>query len=119
MDIREQIEWWKRQEQRGCVDSCPYWSELEGFLFNVEKLLAVYEAAKVHSDAIDQGFVSEVRPDIARMLLNRALDAVQTIQKEKPYMDPNPSIEYWCDACNTYHDHGEHTVPETQNSQKS
>lgn len=35
-------------------------------------------------------------------------------ERRKPYMDPNPSIEYWCDDCQTYHDHGEHSVAARQ-----
>ena len=40
MTLREQLEWWKRQEKLGCYsENCPYWSELESFLYQVEKLL--------------------------------------------------------------------------------
>ena len=40
-------------------------------------LLDVAKAAKVLTDSIEQGFASEIRPDIARARLNKALAAVE------------------------------------------
>lgn len=36
---------------------------------------AVVEAARAYSDAVDQGFASKVRPDIARAAMNLAIEA--------------------------------------------
>ena len=63
MGIKEQIEWWRRQDRKGCVPDCPYWSELEGFLYTVEALNKVYLAAKEYSEA--DGSITILKLDAA------------------------------------------------------
>lgn len=53
-----------------------YASDAEIVADYIGKLEAVADAAQVLTDSIEQGFASSVRPDVARMYLNRALAAL-------------------------------------------
>jgi hypothetical protein len=69
---REDVWFWQGEGNDPESLSCPVVLNAD----TARKLVAVINAAQTWSDAVEAGFAAEVRPDIARTILNRALAAL-------------------------------------------
>jgi hypothetical protein len=74
---------WKRLEKNVHPDDVEFANAITAVLDELQALREVEKAARAWSDCVEQGFAADMRPDIARALLERSLTALDQLRAKQ------------------------------------